>query len=255
MAAANAAKTLQDELTCPICVEYFKDPVLLDCAHNFCKACIIQCWEGSQTISCPRCRETFPQRNLKPNRQLTNIVEAARELRFQSVREAETERLCEKHREPLKLFCKDDQIPICVVCDKSKEHRNHTVIPVEEATEEFKEKIQAHLKTLREKRETLLECKVSREKRSQENLRTIQTERHKTVSEFLQLRQFLEEQEQLLLAKLEKLEKEMVKIQTENITKLSAESSHLSELISEVEGKCQKPDSEFLQDVRSTLCR
>ncbi|KAG6922826.1 tripartite motif containing 15, partial [Chelydra serpentina] len=31
--------------------------------------------------------------------------------------------------------------------------------------------------------------------------------------------------------------------------------SRLSELISELEGKCQKPASEFLQDVRSTLSR
>ncbi|EMP39851.1 Tripartite motif-containing protein 39 [Chelonia mydas] len=74
-----------------------------------------------------------------------------------------------------------------------------------------------------------------------------ETERQKIVSEFQQLRQFLEEQERLLLAQLEKLDKEIVKIQNENITKLSEGISHLSELISEMEGKCQKPASEFLQ--------
>uniref|UniRef100_A0A8C8S0K4 Zinc finger protein RFP-like n=1 Tax=Pelusios castaneus TaxID=367368 RepID=A0A8C8S0K4_9SAUR len=247
MAATNPAKTLQDERSCPICLEYFKDPVVLDCDHNFCRACITQCWEGSQTLSCPQCRQTCPEKNLRPNRQLRNIVEAARGLRLQSAREAETEGLCEKHREPLKLFCKDDQIPICVVCDRSKEHRDHRVIPAEEAAEEFKEKIQAHLKTLREEREKLQECKVTREKRSQENLRKTQTERQKIVSEFQQLRQFLEEQERLLLAQLEKLEKEMGMFHTDNITTLSEEISHLSELISEVEGKCQKPTNEFLQ--------
>ncbi|KAG6921708.1 tripartite motif containing 10, partial [Chelydra serpentina] len=80
-------------------------------------------------------------------------------------------------------------------------------------------------------------------------------ERQKIVSEFQQLRQFLEEQERLLLAHLEKLDEELVKIQNENITQLSEEISRLSELISELEGKCQKPASEFLQDVRSTLNR
>uniref|UniRef100_A0A8C8RK33 Zinc finger protein RFP-like n=1 Tax=Pelusios castaneus TaxID=367368 RepID=A0A8C8RK33_9SAUR len=236
MAATNPAKTLQDETSCPICLEYFKDPVVLDCDHNFCRACITQCWEGSQTLSCPQCRQTCPEKNLRPNRQLRNIVEAARGLRLQSAREAETEGLCEKHREPLKLFCKDDQIPICVVCDRSKEHRDHRVIPAEEAAEEFK---------VRPKK--LQECKVTREKRSQENLRKTQTERQKIVSEFQQLRQFLEEQERLLLAQLEKLEKEMGMFHTDNITTLSEEISHLSELISEVEGKCQKPTNEFLQ--------
>uniref|UniRef100_A0A8C8VKI6 Zinc finger protein RFP-like n=1 Tax=Pelusios castaneus TaxID=367368 RepID=A0A8C8VKI6_9SAUR len=247
MAATKPAKTLQDETTCPICLEYFKDPVVLDCDHNFCRACITQCWEGSQTLSCPQCRQTCPEKNLRPNRQLRNIVEAARGLRLQSEREAETEGLCEKHREPLKLFCKDDQIPICVVCDRSKEHRDHRVIPAEEVAEEFKEKIQAYLKTLTEEREKLRECKLSKEKRNQENLRKTQTERQKIVSEFQQLRQFLEEQERLLLAQLEKVEKEMVMFHTENITNLSEEISHLSELISEVEGKCQKPTNEFLQ--------
>uniref|UniRef100_A0A8C8RJQ4 Uncharacterized protein n=1 Tax=Pelusios castaneus TaxID=367368 RepID=A0A8C8RJQ4_9SAUR len=136
--SGGISKTLQDETSCPICLEYFKDPVVLDCDHNFCRACITQCWEGSQTLSCPQCRQTCPEKNLRPNRQLRNIVEAARGLRLQSAREAETEGLCEKHREPLKLFCKDDQIPICVVCDRSKEHRDHRVIPAEEAAEEFK---------------------------------------------------------------------------------------------------------------------
>uniref|UniRef100_A0A8C4Y6M6 Uncharacterized protein n=1 Tax=Gopherus evgoodei TaxID=1825980 RepID=A0A8C4Y6M6_9SAUR len=134
MAAANPAKTLQDEVICHICLEYFKDPVSLDCDHSFCRACITQCWGGFHTdISCPQCREIFPQRNLRLNRQLRNIVEAARELRLQP----EPESLCEKHREPLKLFCKEDEILICLVCDRSKEHRVHTVIPTEEAAEEF----------------------------------------------------------------------------------------------------------------------
>ncbi|XP_065421166.1 zinc finger protein RFP-like [Chrysemys picta bellii] len=256
MAAVNPAKTLQDEITCPICLEYFKDPVSLDCDHSFCQACITQCWEIFATdISCPQCREIFPQGNLRPNRQLRNIVEAARELRLQTAKEPEIERLCEKHKEPLKLFCKEDEILICLVCDRSKEHRDHTVIPAEEAAEEFKEKIQAHLQTLREEREKLLRCKVSVETRRQEYLRKTLTKRQKIVSEFQQLRQFLEEQERLLLAQLAELNEEIVKIQNENSTKLSEEISHLSELISEMEGKCQKPTSEFLQDVRSTLGR
>uniref|UniRef100_A0A8C8S2G7 Uncharacterized protein n=1 Tax=Pelusios castaneus TaxID=367368 RepID=A0A8C8S2G7_9SAUR len=126
------------EMTCPICLEYFTDPVSLDCDHNFCRACITQCWEGCQTVSCPQCRQTYSQRNFKPNRQLRTIVEAVSRLRCRSEREAVTEGLCEKHREPLKLFCREDKIPICVVCDRSKEHRDHTVIPAEEAAEEFK---------------------------------------------------------------------------------------------------------------------
>ncbi|KAH1184644.1 hypothetical protein KIL84_012585 [Mauremys mutica] len=103
------------------------------------------------------------------------------------------------------------------------------------------EKIQAHLKSLREEREKLLRLKVNGEKRSQEYLIQTQTERQKIVSEFQQLRQFLEEQERHLLAQLEKLEKEIPKIQNDNASKLSEEISCLSNLISELEGKGQEP--------------
>ncbi|CAM4652504.1 unnamed protein product [Caretta caretta] len=87
------------------------------------------------------------------------------------------------------------------------------------------------------------------------SINKIQTERQKIVSEFQLLQQFLEEQERLLMAQLEKLDKEIMKIENENVTKLSEEISRLSELISEIEGKYQKPASEFLQDIRCTLCR
>uniref|UniRef100_A0A674ID52 Uncharacterized protein n=1 Tax=Terrapene triunguis TaxID=2587831 RepID=A0A674ID52_9SAUR len=127
--------------------------------------------------------------------------------------------VCGEHQETLKLFCEEDQTPICVICRESRAHRAHTVAPIQEAAQDYLEAIA----TERE------------------------TKRQKIVSEFQQLRQFLEEQERLLLAQLEKLDEAIVKIQNENVTKLSEEISHLSELIGEMEGKCQKPASEFLQ--------
>ncbi|CAM4557325.1 unnamed protein product, partial [Lepidochelys kempii] len=115
------------------------------------------------------------------------------------------------------------------------------------------DKIQLYLKILKEERENFQGFKLNREKKSQEYLKQTETERQKILSEFQKLRQFLEEKERLLLAELEKQDKEIVKIQNENVTKLSEEISHLSELISEMEGKYLKPVSKFLQDVRSTL--
>ncbi|CAM4635283.1 unnamed protein product [Caretta caretta] len=160
-----------------------------------------------------------------------------------------------RHQEALKLLCEEDQTPISVVCDRSRAHRARTVVAIEEAAQEYKEKIQARLKSLREEREKLLRLKVNGEKRSQEYLIQTQAERQKILSEFQQLLQFLEEQERLLLARLEKLEKEIPKIQNDNASKLSEEISCLSNLISEMEGNGQEPASEFLQDLRSTLSR
>ncbi|XP_039374254.1 zinc finger protein RFP-like [Mauremys reevesii] len=256
MAAESPMESLQEEATCPVCLEYFTEPVSLECGHNFCRACISQCWEGSATAaSCPQCRETVQQRNLRPNRQLANMVEITKRLSLQAAKGRGGDGVCGEHQETLKLFCEEDQTPICVICRESRTHRAHTVVPIQEAVQEYKERIQAHLKTLREEREKLLGLKATRERNSQEFLKQTQTEKQKIVSEFQQLLQFLEEQERLLLAQLEKLDEEIVRIQNENVSKLSEQISHLSELISELEGKCQKPASEFLQDIRSTLGR
>ncbi|XP_032637421.1 zinc finger protein RFP-like isoform X1 [Chelonoidis abingdonii] len=256
MAAENPVQSLQKEATCPICQEYFTEPVTLECGHNFCRACISQCWEGSDTdISCPQCRETVQRRNLRPNRQLANMVEIAKLLSLQAAKGAGEDGLCGEHLETLKLFCEEDQTPICIVCERSRAHHAHTLVSIQEAAQEYKERIQAQLKTLRDEREKLLRLKVTGEGKSQEYLKQTQTERQKIVSEFQQLRKFLKEQKRLLLAQLEKLDEEIVRIQNENVSKLSKQISHLSKLISELEGKCQKPASEFLQDVRSTLRR
>ncbi|XP_039393211.1 zinc finger protein RFP-like [Mauremys reevesii] len=253
-AAGNPLKSLRDEATCSICLSFFKDPVTIDCGHNFCQACIAQCWARPGTdIACPQCRETFPQGTLRPNRQLGNMVEIAKQLSVPAA--AAAAGLCHAHQEPFKLFCNQDQVLICVICRESQAHRAHRVVPIEEAAREHKEQIQTLLNTLMQEREELLEWKQDGEMQSQEYLGKIEAERQKIVSEFEQLRQFLEEQERLLLARLEELDKEIVKLQDENVTKLSEEISRLSDLISEIEEKCQQPTSQFLQDIKSTWSR
>ncbi|XP_077180792.1 uncharacterized protein LOC143831585 isoform X2 [Paroedura picta] len=137
MASQEAAAKLQEELSCSICFECFKDPVSIHCGHNFCRECITSYWgiRKKKSFSCPRCRETGRKKILNPNLELKNIAEIAPKL--QVAKEA-GEVTCKKHQEPLKLFCKDDQTLICVVCDRSKEHRNHVVLPLEEAAQDYK---------------------------------------------------------------------------------------------------------------------
>ncbi|XP_075768546.1 zinc finger protein RFP-like [Pelodiscus sinensis] len=256
MATASPVESLREEATCPLCLEYFTDPVVTACGHNFCRACISQCWEGpGPATSCPQCRDQVQQGPLRPNRQLANMVELVKQLSLPAASGVGEGGVCRAHQEALKLFCKKDQAPICMVCRESRAHRAHMVVPLKEAAQEYKEKIQAHLKTLRDEREKLLGWKATGEGRSQEYLKQTQAERQKIVAEFQQLRQFLEEQERLLLAQLEKLEEEIGRLQTHTVRRLSTQISRLSELIHELEGTCQKPASEFLQDVRSTLSR
>ena len=84
-------ETLESELTCPICLELFEDPLLLPCAHSLCFNCahrilVSHCAsnEPVQSIGafqCPTCRYVIslsPQRGLdglKRNVTLQNIID------------------------------------------------------------------------------------------------------------------------------------------------------------------------------------
>ncbi|KAK2511014.1 tripartite motif-containing protein 52 [Columba guinea] len=256
MAAVFLPGNLQDEATCSVCLEFFKDPVSIECGHNFCRACIVKSWKDLEAdFPCPQCREVFQQRSFRPNRQLANMAEIIGQFALRGAKGAEDEGLCPKHREALKLFCKDDRRSICVVCDRSRDHRPHAVVPVDEAAEEYKEKIQCRLDVLKKERQELLEFKVNDDKKTQELLvrghalqsRTIASERQKLLLEFEKLRQFLQEQERLLLAQLDKMESNVGRRQNDNITDLSREIALLNKLIAELEEKIQQPMLEFLK--------
>ncbi|KAL8213175.1 UNVERIFIED_CONTAM: hypothetical protein K2H54_061116 [Gekko kuhli] len=255
MASGDPVRELSEELSCPICLQYFRDPVTIaECGHNFCQACLTRSWgEVAAGASCLVCKQTADPRNLRPNQQLANVVEITKKLRLQ--RGGTEEGICEKHREPLKLFCRADEILICTVCDRSKEHKNHEVIPAEEAAQEYKDKVINCLETLRTKREKMLVYLKEAARESQGMLKITQSERQKTVAEFRTLCQFLEQQGKRFLAQIEEVEKEIAKKRNAYLTKLSEELSSLESLIREMEKKHQQPVTELLQDVRSSLQR
>uniref|UniRef100_A0ABM5FHF4 RING-type E3 ubiquitin transferase n=1 Tax=Pogona vitticeps TaxID=103695 RepID=A0ABM5FHF4_9SAUR len=253
-----ASATVQDlceEATCSICLDYFKDPVTIECGHNFCRACLTQSWEGSEggEVSCPQCRAKV-RRHLISNRQLANVAELTRKLRLQEETITEGKGgACGRHREPLKLFCKDDEAPICMVCKWSKEHREHQVLPLEEAAQDYKDLISSRLKILEKDRAKILTYKAKTEEESQNLLKETKAEMEKTKEQFRELHSFLNEQEELLLARLEEVEKEIARKREEHLARLSEELSSLGGLIQEMEHQGQQPPGELLQDVRNLL--
>ncbi|XP_042306685.1 zinc finger protein RFP-like isoform X2 [Sceloporus undulatus] len=257
-ASRNTVQDLSEEATCSICLDYFRDPVIIpQCGHNFCRDCLTHCWgDSEEEASCPHCRQAFQKGSLLPNRQLANFVEIAKKLSKEGTKGKEGQgSICEKHQEPLKLFCKEDETLICVVCDRSKEHQNHQVVPVEEATKEYKFLIGIQLQLLRRKREKILVYKADLEKESQYLFKLTETERQKTVAQFQEIHRFLEEQEKLLLAQMDEVEKEIARQREEHGAKLCGELASVEEVIQELEEKRKQAASELLKDVQSTLQR
>uniref|UniRef100_A0A4W3GIG3 RING-type domain-containing protein n=1 Tax=Callorhinchus milii TaxID=7868 RepID=A0A4W3GIG3_CALMI len=74
MASEQELENLRNEATCSICLEFYTEPVTIDCGHNFCRGCILQCWgTGQESVSCPQCRQQIPQRGVRPNRTLSRF--------------------------------------------------------------------------------------------------------------------------------------------------------------------------------------
>uniref|UniRef100_A0A452HWV0 RING-type domain-containing protein n=1 Tax=Gopherus agassizii TaxID=38772 RepID=A0A452HWV0_9SAUR len=46
--------------------------------------------------------------------------------------------LCESHDKSLDLFCEEELEAVCVVCERSPEHRSHKVLLMEEAAPKYK---------------------------------------------------------------------------------------------------------------------
>ncbi|KAJ1195305.1 hypothetical protein NDU88_004586 [Pleurodeles waltl] len=254
MAAAQLTG-LRDEATCSICLEYFTDPVSTDCGHVFCRSCITQSWEGRDGNSpCPQCRAISPGRSLRPNRQLGNMVEMVKQLHLPPLKPPERN-LCEKHEERLRLFCEDDQSLICVVCDRSKEHRSHSVSPIEEAAQEYKVKLQDWLCLLRKEMGYILESKLREEEQYTSMRNKMRAEKQRIESEIEQLHQLLRDEDLTLYRRLEELEKKITMVENANISKLSNQITSLNALVADLEKKCKEPASDLLKDVRSTLDR
>lgn len=71
--------SLREDLTCAICCDLFREPVMLACMHHFCKPCICRYWRGTQgPVSCPQCRKEFTSKQFQTNYLVTAMVEKVR---------------------------------------------------------------------------------------------------------------------------------------------------------------------------------
>src|SRR4029434_5579031 len=124
----------EEDFSCPVCCDIFKDPVVLSCSHSLCKACLQQFWKTKISRECPVCRRRSSKEHTPPNLVLKNLCETFLQREENSQRES----FCSLHRSELKLFCEDDKQLVCLVCRDSKLHKNHNFSPISEAAPEHK---------------------------------------------------------------------------------------------------------------------
>ncbi|XP_061098743.1 E3 ubiquitin-protein ligase TRIM35-like [Conger conger] len=244
--ASGSPSLLEEELSCAVCSEIFRDPVVLSCSHSFCKACLQQYWDQKGSQECPVCRRRSSKKHPPVNLSLRNTCEAFLKERNQRAK-AGSEVLCSLHSEKLKVFCLEDQIPICVICQISKKHENHKMRPVKEAAEEYKEKLRTALAPLQEKLKTFNAVKLICDKTAEDIKSQAQHTERQIKMEFEKLQQFLKDEEAARITALREEEEQKSRMMKEKIEKMTEEISSLSEQIRALEQELGAEDISFLQ--------
>uniref|UniRef100_A0A672YIS0 Uncharacterized protein n=1 Tax=Sphaeramia orbicularis TaxID=375764 RepID=A0A672YIS0_9TELE len=193
-------------LSCHVCSETFKDPVSLSCNHSFCSNCLKEFWEKTKNKNCPICKRKSSKDEPLVNFSLKELADSF--VGRLNVGSSETEKgekkvevVCSKHQEEPKLFCKDENRAVCSICD-FPHHREHTVVPVEEAVTEMKDQLKSDLKSLQEKKKKYEETQKTYDAIIQHLKKQVLFTENQIRAEFNKLHQFLREEEESRLAAL-----------------------------------------------------
>ncbi|XP_076848908.1 E3 ubiquitin-protein ligase TRIM35-like [Brachyhypopomus gauderio] len=253
MAATNRRVFMsEEEFSCPVCYDIFRDPVILSCSHSVCKTCLQQFWETKGSQECPVCRKRSSRYKPPCNLVLKNLCEAFLASRSQRS-SVGSEVLCSLHNEKLKVFCLEDQKPVCVVCQISKAHKTHDCCPVEEAVCDFKNKLKTSLKSLQQHLKVLEEHKQFCEKTAAHIKYQAQHTERQIKEEFEKIHQFLRDEKAARIAALKEEEEQKSHMMRRKIEEMSGEIATLSDQIRNTEKEMEAENIPFLLNVSSTL--
>ena len=144
--AKQALEKLEDQLTCAICFNAFKDPKLLQCFHVYCKDCLQQLVitdrQGQLSLRCPTCRQstllpsTTGVSGLQPAFHIHHLMEIQEALKKIKEPKKVTCGKCRKSPQPATNYCRDCGEFICSVCSTVHsqwgDFINHKVVAIEQ---------------------------------------------------------------------------------------------------------------------------
>ncbi|XP_070784752.1 E3 ubiquitin-protein ligase TRIM35 [Enoplosus armatus] len=247
------------DLSCPICCEIFREPVVLKCSHSFCAPCLQQYWTRGQSRDCPLCR-TRSLDDPVPSLTLKNLCESYIQ-ESEGLEDKAGElycdpgEMCPLHGEKLKLFCLSDKEPICVVCHTSRRHKQHDCCPVSEAVVDVKEKIKSALSSLQEKRDAFDKMK----KNYEDTVAHIQVQarfvERRTREEFEKLHTFLQAEEEARMEALKAEEEQKSRAMMQKIEEITRDITSVSESIRDLEEEIALEGISVLHKCKRTLAR
>uniref|UniRef100_A0A671WG47 Uncharacterized protein n=1 Tax=Sparus aurata TaxID=8175 RepID=A0A671WG47_SPAAU len=212
--------------------------LITPCGHNFCKTCITKHWDKNYKCQCPNCKKTFNTRpELQPHLTKSGLK---RHQRIDPVENLE-DRMCTKHNKLLELFCKTDQMCVCMLCSIS-DHKTHDVVPLKEEYEGKKAelgKTDAEIQQMIQKRR----LKIEEMKRSVElSKKDADREIAAGVQVFRALKESVERSQAEVIDTIKEKQRETEKQAEGFIKELEQEISELEKRSSEVEQLSQSED-------------
>ncbi|XP_022597932.1 nuclear factor 7, ovary-like [Seriola dumerili] len=242
----------QEDLSCPVCQDIFKDPVVLSCSHSFCRDCLQSWWRGKPIQECPVCKRRSSRSEPPRNLALKNLCET---FLLEREQRAGSESVCSLHSEKLKLFCLDHQQPVCLVCRDSKTHNNHRFRPIHEFAQDHKKELQKCLRPLQEKLKLFERVKGNFDETAKHIKVQAQHTEREIKEQFKNLHQFLEEEEEARITALREEEEQKSRMMKEKMEALSREIAALSHTVRATEDELRAEDVSSLKNYKVTVER
>ena len=141
--ASEALKNLEQQLTCPVCLDRYTQPRTLPCLHSFCHNCLahfpVQVQGGKHFMTCPVCRQTTQQ----PDKGVSGFQSAFLINSFLELHQllakvsGSQQNNCENcHKEQATGYCKQCSVLLCQTCvNKHNEwvtFSSHQILGVED---------------------------------------------------------------------------------------------------------------------------
>ncbi|XP_041935226.1 nuclear factor 7, brain-like isoform X2 [Alosa sapidissima] len=238
------ADQLKANLTCPICCDIFRDPVTLKCSHSFCQECLQKYWKDLDVPLCPICRKKCSSEEPTLSLAFKSLCESLKSVNTTTGRDD----VCSLHGEKLKLFCYEENQPICVICYDSEQHKKHKCSPIQEAAQDLKIKLRTGIEVLEESLLVLNKAKEDNEKVTNMVKTHVQTVEQEVRQEFRKFYQFLQTEEAKWITFLQEMEKQKCSGVEKNLAKLHQKITRLSDTIQVMKQEIEEENSAFLKN-------
>ncbi|KAK7795944.1 hypothetical protein U0070_016643, partial [Myodes glareolus] len=229
------------ELHCPLCNDWFHDPLMLSCGHNFCQVCIQNFWKlHAKETFCPDCKMLCQYSNCTFNLVLEKLVEKIKKSPL-----LKGHPQCQEHGENLKLFSKPEGKMICFQCKDARlsTGQSKDFLQISDAVRFFTNTLE-ELQSLRTMQKDAIAAYKDNKIQLQQQLSL----------EFLKLHQFLHNKEKDILNELRNEGKALNEEMAMNLNQLQEQCLLTRDMLANIQTRIEQQNPfDFLKDITKLI--